>query len=237
MGEPEIFMVQRHAKASFGTAYAFPGGVLDPEDAAVHEFCTGIGERTADANLGVKEGGLDYYSAAIRELFEETGVLLANVDEVAEDLCAARDALNNRSDKWDDFVQRNALELHCDQLHYVSHWITPPNQRKRYSTRFFVAAMPEEQVASHCGVELTNSSWETAHDVLSAGRDGRIELHYPTIKTLESIARHKTFDALIDWATSCVDWGVTSMLPMIIERDGEMDVVLPGEMDYPGYEE
>ena len=62
-------------------------------------------------------------------------------------------------------------------------------------------------------------------------------LHFPTIKTLESIARHKTWNGLLEWASSCVDWGVTSMLPMTIERDGKKDVVLPGELDYPGYTE
>ena len=234
--EPELFMVQRHANSSFGAAYAFPGGVVDPEDSEVHEYCRGIGARVADSRLGVKGEGLDYYSAAIRELFEESGVLLANTDEVVEGPDAARDALNDGSDNWADFVRRNELELYCDALHYFSHWITPPSMSKRYSTRFFIAAMPKRQMAVHCGGELTDSRWISAHDVLAAGRAGDVELHYPTIKTLESIARHKTFDELIEWAASCVEWGVTSMLPIIIERDGEQEVVLPGDKDYPGTE-
>lgn len=235
-GEPELFMVRRHAKSSFGAAYAFPGGVVDPEDSAVHDYCRGVGPRVADSRLGVKGDGLDYYSAAIRELFEESGVLLADTDEVAEGPDAARDALNDGSDNWADFVTRNELELWCDDLHYVSHWITPPSIPKRYSTRFFLAAMPERQMAIHCGGELTDSCWMTAHDVLAAGRAGELELHFPTIKTLESIARYKSFDELIEWAASCVEWGVTSMLPIVIERDGEPEVVLPGDRDYPGIE-
>jgi 8-oxo-dGTP pyrophosphatase MutT (NUDIX family) len=227
-------MVQRHAQSSFGDAYAFPGGVVDPEDKLVHDFCCGVGSRDADSRLGVKGEGLDYYSAAIRELFEESGVLLANTDDVAEGPDAARDALNDRSDNWADFVQRNELELHCDRLHYFSHWITPPSIPKRYSTRFFIAAMPERQLAVHCGGELTDSCWRSAHDVLAAGRAGRIVLHFPTIKTLESIARHKTYEELMEWAASCVEWGVTSMLPIMIERDGKEAVALPGEKDYPG---
>ena len=83
-GEPEIFLVQRHAAASFGAAYAFPGGVVDPEDGSVHDYCKGLSSKKADANLGVKGDGLDYYSAAVRELFEEAGVLLANPDDIAE---------------------------------------------------------------------------------------------------------------------------------------------------------
>ena len=232
--EPEVFLVQRHAASSFGAAYAFPGGVVDPEDGAVYDYCKGLSTRQANANLGVKDNGLDYYSAAVRELFEESGVLLANPDDVAEGPEAARDALNDNSDNWADLVSRNELELYCDQLHYIGHWVTPPQQTKRYSTRFFLAVMPQSQVASHCGGELTNCCWITAHDALAAGREGAIKLHFPTVKTLETIEKQKTLDALVDWASSCVQWGVTSMVPVIIERDGRQEIVLPGDKDYPG---
>ncbi len=232
--EPELFMVRRHERSSFGAAYAFPGGVVEDDDAAVHEFCSGLGTIQANTRLGVKKDGLDYFSAAIRELFEESGVLLANVDDLDEDLKAARDSLNDGSECWSDFVTRNRLELLCDRLHYFSHWVTPVLQPRRYSTRFFLAELPEGQDAEHCGGELTDSCWTTAHDMLEAGRAGAVELHFPTIKTLESIARHKTLEALVDWARACVEWGVTSMLPAIIMRDGKAEVVLPGERDYPG---
>ena len=227
-------MVRRHAKSSFGAAYAFPGGVVDDDDAAVHEFCMGLSSRQADSRLGVKANGLDLYSAAIRELFEESGVLLASAEDLDEDICAVRDALNDGTERWSDFVTRNQLELQCDRLHYISHWITPINQPKRYSTRFFLTELPIGQTAMHCGGELTDSRWITAHDMLEAGREGVVELHFPTIKTLESIARHKTLEALVEWARSCVEWGVTSMVPAIIVRDGKQEVVLPGEKDYPG---
>ena len=229
-------MVRRHAESSFGSAYAFPGGVVDPEDKEVHELCEGLTSLEADKRLGVRGEGLDYYSAAVRELFEESGVLLSDTDRVVERLDAARDALNDSSDNWADFVTRNRLELHCDALHYISHWVTPPSQAQRYSTRFFVAVLPDGQHASHCGGELTGSCWATAHDTLKAGREGHVKLHFPTIKTLESIARYKTLDGLIEWAASCVSWGVTSMMPVIIDRDGRKEIVLPGDKDYPGYD-
>ena len=235
-GEPELFMVRRHVKSSFGAAYAFPGGVVDPEDKDVHAFCRGLTSREADARLGTRGKGLDYYSAAVRELFEETGVLLSATHRVAEGTEAARDALNDGSDNWADFVKRNKLQLECGELHYFAHWITPPTMIRRYSTRFFVAALPDGQHASHCGGELTESCWATANKTLKAGREGRVKLHFPTIKTLESIARHRTFGALMEWAASCVEWGVTTMAPMVIERNGKKEIVLPGEKDYPGYE-
>jgi 8-oxo-dGTP pyrophosphatase MutT (NUDIX family) len=227
-------MVRRHAQSAFGDAYAFPGGVVEADDRLVHACCGGLTASQADAYLGVRGEGLDYYSAAIRELFEETGVLLADVGQSVDDRGAARTALNDGSDAWAAFVTRNRLELRCDALHYFAHWITPPSQARRYSTRFFVAGLPDGQVAAHCGGELVDSSWATARDVLSAGRTDDVQLHFPTIKTLESIARHKTFEALIGWAADCVEWGVTTMAPVIIERDGKPEVVLPGDRDYPG---
>ena len=233
-GEPELFMVRRHETSSFGAAFAFPGGVVDSDDAAVHEFCAGIGVNQADAHLGVKANGLDYYSAAIRELFEESGVLLADVAAVDEDLGEVRDGLNCGAEDWSDFVTRNQLPLYCDRLHYFAHWITPQTLKPRYSTRFFLAEIPEGQRATHCGGELTESRWITAHDMLDAGRTGEAVLHFPTIKTLESVARHKTLEDLVEWARSSVEWGVTTMLPAVVLRGGVEHIVLPGEKDYPG---
>lgn len=232
--DPELFMVRRHSASAFGEAFAFPGGVLEPADAKVHRWCSGLDDETASKRLGVPGHGLDYYSAAIRELFEESGVLLADIDTLEDDMIAARDALNDAADEWDAFVSRNALRLDCGSLHYFSHWITPPNQPKRYSTRFFLAELPPGQAATHCGGELTDSCWITAHEALVAGRQGDIKLHFPTIKTLESIARHRSLADLTGWARACVEWGVTTMQPVIIERDGKMEVVLPGDKDYPG---
>ena len=232
--DPEIFMVRRHEQSSFGAAHAFPGGVIDPEDSEVRALCEGITSDEANARLGIKTGGLDYYSGAVRELFEESGVLLADIPSLDENLATVRDSLNDGSMNWADFVNRNELSLHCGALQYVSHWVTPPGEPKRYSTRFFIAALPEGQSAMHCGGELTESCWATATDVLAAERRGDVKLIFPTIKTLESVARHKTLNDLLEWAKSCVEWGITSMVPRAIERDGKMEIVLPGDKDYPG---
>lgn len=227
-------MVQRHADAAFGDAWAFPGGVVNADDAAVHENCSGISVTEADSRLGVKADGLELYSAAIRELFEESGVLLADIESVSEDLASVRNALNGGADSWADFVARNNLALRCDKLHYFSHWVTPQIFSKRYSTRFFLAEMPASQHAMHCGGELTDCRWVGAHDMLDAGRAGDVELHFPTIKTLELIARYQTLEEVMEWASTCVQWGVTTMLPALIRRDGAPEIVLPGDKDYPG---
>ena len=227
-------MVRRHAKSSFGDAHAFPGGVVDPEDAEVHDFCEGLTSEEANSRLGVESDGLSYYSAAVRELFEEAGVLFADFSNLDEDLASVRNALNDGSMNWAEFVNRNELSLHCGKFHYFSHWVTPQMMDKRYSTRFFLAHLPHGQVAEHCGGELTDSCWSSAREVLAASRRGEVVLHYPTIKTLESIARHESIDELVDWARSSVEWGVTSMIPVVIERNGRQEIVLPGDKDYPG---
>ncbi len=227
-------MVRRHEQSSFGAAHAFPGGVVDSDDSLVHEFCCGLSGAAASSRLGVEGNGLDYYSAAVRELFEETGVLLADRSSLDENLASVRDALNDGSASWADFVLRNELSLHCGELHYFGHWVTPPTQAKRYSARFFLTELPDGQDPVHCGGELTDSCWATAAEVLAAGRSGDMNLHFPTVKTLESVARHKTLESLVDWARSCVEWGITSMIPVIIERHGRQEVVLPGDRDYPG---
>ena len=130
-GGPEIFMVRRHEDSSFGAAYAFPGGVVNPGDSELHDFCRGLSADDANSRLGVESDGLDYYVAAIRELFEETGVLLADISSLDERIESIRDALNNGSLSWTDLVKRNEVTLYCDNLHYFSHWITPQQQMAR----------------------------------------------------------------------------------------------------------
>ncbi len=231
---PETFMVKRHEKSSFGMAYVFPGGVLDADDDQVSESCRGLAATDANVRLGLSNGGLAYYVAAIRELFEETGVLLGKTGAEPQELASARDALNQGSENWPAFLNNHAVTLDCSLLHYVSHWVTPTSRRVRYSTRFFVAEMPEGQNAEHCGGELTDSCWVTPNEILTAARNDEVDLMFPTTKTLESMARHKTMSALMEWAVSCVEWGVTTMVPMMINRNGKQEIVLPGDRDYPG---
>jgi 8-oxo-dGTP pyrophosphatase MutT (NUDIX family) len=111
---PELLLMRRHERSAFGGAHAFPGGVLEDTDALVADYCTGITPDEADTLLGV-DRGLAYFSAAIRELFEESGVLLATVAERGVDLDAARDALNDGTLDWRSFVVDNEVQLHCAQ--------------------------------------------------------------------------------------------------------------------------
>lgn len=224
---PELLLVQRHERSAFGGAFAFPGGVLEDADALVAGHCAGITAAEADSMLDTA-GALAWFSAAVRELFEESGVLLAAAGNPGIDLQAARDALNDGTLDWHTFVHDNALQLHCDALHYFSYWITPEALPRRFATRFFLAAMPDGQEATHCGGELTDSRWMTAQDALAACRDGAIRLHFPTITTLEALARHGTLGELLAWAGSCTRAGVPCIFPEIKERQGEARVVVGG---------
>jgi 8-oxo-dGTP pyrophosphatase MutT (NUDIX family) len=201
-------MVKRHERSAFGSAYAFPGGVLEKSDHEVHDQCVGLSDEDADRALGLEGIGLDYFSAAIRELFEESGVLLGETTLSGSELDSARVRLNEGLLRWDRFVIENKIRLRCDRLHYFSFWITPKGLPKRYSTRFFLAELPKGQSAAHCGGELTDSCWMPASGVLEARKDKTMRVPYPTRKTLKSIARFDTTASLCGWARQCAERGV-----------------------------
>jgi len=210
---PEIFMVKRHKRSSFGSAYAFPGGVLESSDSKVHQLCTGRSSAEANELLAVDTAGLDYFSAAVRELFEEAGVLLGRTTLSAGDLAVARDQLNDASLSWEQFVADSKLEIQCDRLHYFSHWTTPVQLAQRYSTRFFLAELPQGQTATHDNGEITDACWMSAQEALQAGSAGAIRVHYPTRQNLENMLPYRNVDELIAWAHSCGKAGVPCIQP------------------------
>ena len=205
---PEVFMVKRHARASFGSKFAFPGGVLEDSDSKVLAHCDGISAGQANQLLSLESGGLEYYSAAIRELFEESGVLLAKHRLSGSALHNARVALNAGTLDWHQFALESELILQCDRLHYFSFWITPAGAPKRYSARFFLAKVPQAQAACHDGGELTESCWMTAADILAARKAKAMKLPYVTRKTLKRVARLPDTAALVEWAAACGTRGV-----------------------------
>lgn len=212
---PELFMVQRPVRAAFGAAYVFPGGVVDASDAKVHGACTGLDAALADRRLALESAGLDYYVAAVRELFEETGVLLARTDAAADTLDRCRREINAETLGWPEFLRANDVSLSLDALTYFSHWITPTARAKRFTTRFFLAELPAGQTAEHDPGELTASRWLTADGALAAAERGEIELRLPTIKTLESLAPHRSVAALMSWARERQEAGVETIQPVL----------------------
>ncbi|HEX2139186.1 MAG TPA: hypothetical protein VHG33_05690 [Woeseiaceae bacterium] len=242
IGAPELFLVHRDARASFGASFVFPGGLLDRSDCEADAFSSEFSGEMANRSLGLASGGLDYYCAAIRELFEETGVLLARhaggamvsgASAEQLELEAARSALNAGNLRWSEFLRQHELTLACDALRYFAWWITPRTRPKRFSTRFFLAALPDGQAAVHDGRELTDSRWSTAAAALASHESGELVLPPPTRATLKDLARSETLEQLLDWARRRAEAGVPRILPAIVDSGGGERIVLPGDPDYP----
>ncbi|MFM7307624.1 MAG: NUDIX hydrolase, partial [Actinomycetota bacterium] len=158
----EVFMLQRTTSAVFASGmYVFPGGRVDDVDAAAEldELCDGMSDAEASDLLRVPSGGLAYWVAAIRECFEEAGVLLAR-DQRGEyvslgdtDTQARFGELRHRVHDGQlslaELCRRENLRLAVDAIRYVSHWITPVGEKRRFDTRFFVAVAPSAQDPLH----------------------------------------------------------------------------------------
>lgn len=235
--QPELLMVLRSAKSAFGSSYVFPGGVLEDNDAAVDSFCDGLTSKDADRTLDTERDGIAYYSAAIRELYEETGILLAKSAEgewaKTHESRAQRDELNAGTLSWPDFLGQADLRLACDALYYFAHWVTPRAFDPRFSTRFFVAVAPREQDAAHCGGEVTDVRWASARSLLAESQSGQLKLPRPTQTTLRQLAEQMSVDSLLGWARDRARGGIERVQPEVVTVNGERRVVLPGDPDYP----
>ena len=237
-GASELLMVKRRAGDAFGDSYAFPGGVVDHDESDAHGRIDGKTADEANAILELSAEGLDYYSAAIRELFEETGILLARDDkgEWASDspqLQALRVEVDKGRLPWSEFLETQSLRLACDALHYFAHWETPLEQPKRWSTRFFLAETPTGQDATHDGSEVTDICWLTASQALAGSRDGSMKLPFPTIRNLKILSELATVDALIEWADSRRQEGIIKLRPIKIQQNGKSMFVVWGDDGYP----
>src|SRR5262249_39956674 len=151
-GGPEVLMIQRTQNAVFlGGAYVFPGGAIDQGDAdpRILKRIQGITSAIADARLGVPNA-LAYYVAAIRETFEEAGVLPA-LEKSGPPVTARRaeTLLHHRKTSFIDLLEAEDLYLPAGALSYYGHWITAPGRARRFDARFFEALAPEGQEGSH----------------------------------------------------------------------------------------
>jgi 8-oxo-dGTP pyrophosphatase MutT (NUDIX family) len=238
-GQLEVLLVLRHDKASFGASYVFPGGVQETADCKVGALCDGASDAEVSAAFGLAEGGLAYCSAALRELFEETGILLARHADGAATLVADdrlqehRDAIHSGALDWCEFLRQHNLRLACDLLHYFAYWVTPRDRPKRFSTRFFAMAMPGGQVARHDGKELTDSRWMSPAAALEAAASRELVLPPPTRAVLTDLAAFESVAAALDWARAAGKAGVDCVLPATVGEGKNQKIVLPGNPGYP----
>jgi 8-oxo-dGTP pyrophosphatase MutT (NUDIX family) len=212
----EILMVRRNSKSSFVPGYhVFPGGVVDPEDfeVGIERFIRGIDRASATrilSDMPRPEKALGAWVAAIRETFEEVGVLLAQnkngapvtirAEEKRRRFCDYRKALIEGKMHFSEVLTAEELLLPLDRLHYFSHWITPEPFPLRYDVRFFVTQMPPDQDVMHDGVELTGHVWIRPSEALRQYEQGILDMVLPQIMTLENIKRFQTVADVIDSA-------------------------------------
>jgi 8-oxo-dGTP pyrophosphatase MutT (NUDIX family) len=239
----EVCMLRRNLNSDFvGGAYVFPGGAVDPHDssAEVEAICLNRDDKDASRQLGIDHGGLAFWVAAVRECFEESGVLLA-VDSDGEVVSMADDATAERFAQWRHKVNNDGtslvevcaaenLRLMMGDIYYFAHWITPVGPTRRYDTRFFVAAAPPGQIPAHDDRETIATVWINPADALEQQKAGKFDLIFPTIKNLEAISR---FDKAADLlaAAAAIDEVVT-VLPRVVNDDHGLRILLPGDEGY-----
>ncbi|HEY3238514.1 MAG TPA: NUDIX domain-containing protein [Acidimicrobiia bacterium] len=198
----EVLMLRRNPDSIFAAdAWVFPGGAVDPADGDLPPAgLLGPTDDDASATLGLSAGGRAFFVAAARECFEEAGVLLARhpssgaVLDTSSELDATRFARHRRDllagrRSLAEMLAAEGLVLDLTEVFYVSHWITPPGPPRRFDTRFFVAAAPAGQAASHDTAETVESVWTSPGRALERRAAGEIHLVFPTIKNLEALAR------------------------------------------------
>jgi len=236
----EVLMMQRSHRLNFMPGvHVFPGGGLDTTDGSpeMYALCAGLEDTAASRALGIERGGLAYWVAAIREAFEEAGILLAydrtgaivDLEGNADRFRAHRGTLHARNGDFGAIMREESLRLAVDRLTYFGHWITPVTVPRRYDTRFFLAVAPESQEVSHDEHETIAHVWLRPHEALEMCARQTLSMRFPTIKTLERFADCTTAKEL---ATELKSSPVVRALLPRITTDGK--TLLPGE---PGYEE
>lgn len=231
----EVFMVKRHREVDFASgALVFPGGKVDTGDHA-EDFL-----KIADKILPPTE--LTYRIAAIREAFEECGVLLCRPQN-SEHLVNSgrahelgpiyRTKLDRRDISFATFAKTEALEPACDLLTPFAHWITPIGMPKRFDTRFYLAAAPQDHTASHDGRETVDSLWANPSHLIREAEAKRATIVFATLMQLIKLSRANTVNEAIHQARQDP---VVTVIPEFLKTPAGPILKIPREAGY-GIEE
>ena len=231
----EVLLSRRAERGDHNSgAWVFPGGIVDPGDALAHDGRTGVDAATANARLGLPDGALSYYIAAVRECFEESGLLFATDasgelvrldDDAHAPLRAWRGLLHRNERTMGQLCREFGLTLALDRLVYLSHWLTPLGRAKRFDTRFFIAEAPAAQTAAFDGTEMVEQLWLRPADALA--RAVELKLMTPTQTTLKLIGKHAALSDLLAWARAPREIGL--IMPRVGSGHEGMRPVLPDE--------
>jgi 8-oxo-dGTP pyrophosphatase MutT (NUDIX family) len=235
----QIFMVRRHTGTAFMPgADVFPGGRVDEGDreAPNDSWCDGAAQAAAHLDDVHESDAVAYHVAAVRELFEEAGILLAR-DRLGEfvRLDDADRQVRFRRHRHDvhsvarslrEVVESEGLRVALDALVPFAHWLTPPIDVRRFDTRFFVARMPSGQTPAHDDTETTHSAWVTPADALDRCRRGETSLPVPTWTALRELEAFATVDHVLAWAGGRQ---IHRREPQFVQRGTRKWLVLPGD--------
>ena len=242
----EVFMLQRTLNAAFAKGmYVFPGGRVDANDAesTLEAHCDGMTDEEASALLGIPHGGLSYWVAVIRECFEEAGVLLArhettgdvvrfDDDETAQRFEVERENIHDGSVALLDLCKREGLRLTTDDIHYVSHWITPMGEKRRFDTRFFIARAPQAQEPLHDDGETIESFWISPQEAIERAHEKDLMLMPPTKANIEFLLPFTSADEVLE-AAAQVGMPQTILPKLKIDSDGRVvGIAMPGDPEY-----
>jgi len=241
----DVFLLKRHEKSSFmGGNFVYPGGRVDRDDGSL-EICSvsrGMTFEEAQKILGrplSPDESFAHWIAAIRELFEEAGVLLAydqrgnlfqprNRDD-REKFLQYRKLLQEGKSNICKMAQKENLLFALDQLHYYAHWITPEARPERFDTRFFLTCYPLGQEASHDQKETTAGIWITPKKALEENLKGDVILSPPTLKTLEDLSTFKTIEDIFH---SLKRDDIRPILPILTRISDTILIIFPWDPEY-----
>jgi 8-oxo-dGTP pyrophosphatase MutT (NUDIX family) len=231
----EVFLVRRSDSIAFmGGAHVFPGGRVDAADEIAEVDGIAEGRERAIARMPdvPDRVAIAQYVAALRELFEEAGVLLARpLTEVSIDRLKAerRELLAGRI-TFPQIIHRENLRLALDELAYFAHWVTPEIETRRFDTRFFIARAPDGQTPIHDEGETSHSEWVEPAAAIERCQAGLISLPPPTWTTLGMLARFDSIDAIFEWA---LQKPIPRVQPRFEKRGDRTLLFYPGDPLYP----
>ncbi len=251
-----VLMLQRNARSVFvGNMWVFPGGAVDEQDASTQadETVAGLTDQQASQQLGIDKGGIAFWVAALRETFEEAGVLLAHAASPSAAASPANPSaeqiidlsppeVSSRFERYRsevnagtrDFITTMASEdLHLDgnNVHYVGRWITPLGPPRRYDTKFFVTAMPTGQDPLHDNDEAVEHKWVRASDAISQNESGEMTMMTPTIGMLQRLATYGSV-AEATQAASRATAADEESVRIRFDDEGPHRIAFPGDADY-----